>query len=196
MSRHIQPNPSFGIVKQRGAALFTALIILVVLTLVTLASLSTSMLELRMSTNEESRTVAFQSAQASIDNVINIDYIARQPATVDETKQFFKITGATGYSQCTPNWSNGGSCNTNAIVLTSPLDGTSSGSNQIKVTRLTDPVPTRNNKCASAATFRVDGVYDRSALGHGKSYLVQGYVACDYVNAPQQPMVPKQDDSN
>lgn len=195
MSTVFRMDSPLGSASQRGVALFTALIILVVLTLVTLASLSTSMLELRMSTNEESRSTAFQTAQAAIDNVIYIDYLARQPLTLDETKQYFKIAGPVGYSQCTPKWSGGG-CDTTNIVLTSPLDGTSSGLNQVKIKRLNDPVSTRNANCPSAATFQLESTYDRSALGFGKSGLVQGYVACDYLNPQQQPIMPKQAENN
>lgn len=180
---------------QRGAALFIALIMLVALTLVTLASLNTSLLQLRMSANEESRTFAFQSAQSAIDDVINIDYIARQPTTTDQTKQYFAITGSVGYTRCTPNWLGGGPCNTSTMTLTSPMDGTTSGPNQIKVTRLTDPTTTRSAKCPSAATFQIDGIYDRSTLGLGKSNLVQGYIACDYLGAPP-PNTPTTDTSN
>jgi FlaG/FlaF family flagellin (archaellin) len=194
MSRNRTGRSPNGNSDQRGASLFTALIILVALTLLTLASLSTSLLQLRMSSNEESKAAAFQSAQASIDNIINTDYIARQPLSLDYSKQYFKIAGAIGHAQCTPNWS-GGTCNTSIVTLTSPLDSASSGPNKAKIVRLTDPISTRNTKCPKAATFQIESVYDRSALGHGKSELIQGYIACDYLNAPLPPL-PSSPDQN
>ncbi|HET7797678.1 MAG TPA: PilX N-terminal domain-containing pilus assembly protein, partial [Nevskia sp.] len=55
--------------RQQGAALATALLILIVLTLLGLAAMRGSRLELRLSQNAESRVNALQSAQAIADGV-------------------------------------------------------------------------------------------------------------------------------
>ncbi|MGD9257566.1 MAG: PilX N-terminal domain-containing pilus assembly protein, partial [Gammaproteobacteria bacterium] len=52
---------------QRGAVLFTALMFLIVVTLVALASIRSGVLELRMSLNDELSVSAFQQAQALAD---------------------------------------------------------------------------------------------------------------------------------
>ena len=55
--------------QQRGAALATALLILIVLTLLGLAAMRGSRLELKLSQNAESRVNARQSAQAIADGI-------------------------------------------------------------------------------------------------------------------------------
>lgn len=59
--------------RQRGAALATALLILIVLTLLGLAAMRSSRLELKLSQNAESRVNARQSAQAIADGITQID---------------------------------------------------------------------------------------------------------------------------
>lgn len=51
---------------QRGAALIVALILLVVITLVGLAAISTTLLQNKMASNQYDRQVAFQSAEAAL----------------------------------------------------------------------------------------------------------------------------------
>ncbi|MGE5242353.1 MAG: PilX N-terminal domain-containing pilus assembly protein [Bacteroidota bacterium] len=166
--------------RQRGAALFVSLIILVLLTLVALASLATSLLQLRMSTNGELQATAQQNAVAALDDVIRIDYDARQTGNINLPNQFFNVTGTVPDVNCTVNWSGTGTCNRQTIALTAPLDGTSNGPNHVKVTRLTDSVPTRS-ACGNAALFEIESIYDKSALAQGKADLIEGYQACDYL---------------
>ena len=59
--------------RQRGAALATALLILIVLTLLGLAAMRSSRLELKLSQNAESRVNARQSAQAIADGITQVD---------------------------------------------------------------------------------------------------------------------------
>lgn len=59
--------------RQRGAALATALLILTVLTLLGLAAMRGSKMELRLSQNAESRVNALQSAQAIADGLTQND---------------------------------------------------------------------------------------------------------------------------
>ncbi|HEX7325121.1 MAG TPA: PilX N-terminal domain-containing pilus assembly protein [Rhodanobacteraceae bacterium] len=51
---------------QRGAALFVALILLIVITLVGLAAISTTLLQNRAAANQYDRSVAFQAAEAAL----------------------------------------------------------------------------------------------------------------------------------
>ncbi|MEZ5582045.1 MAG: PilX N-terminal domain-containing pilus assembly protein [Candidatus Competibacteraceae bacterium] len=55
--------------QQKGAVLVVALIILLLVTLIAVSGTNTGSLQLLMSTNEEQRTNAFQSAQAIVDEV-------------------------------------------------------------------------------------------------------------------------------
>ncbi len=59
--------------QQQGAALATALLILIVLTLLGLAAMRGSRLELKLSQNAESRVNARQSAQAIADGITQIE---------------------------------------------------------------------------------------------------------------------------
>jgi FlaG/FlaF family flagellin (archaellin) len=165
---------------QRGTTLVTALIILVVVTLITLATLNTSLLEMRMSANEEMRSTATEVAQSAIDNIIKIDYDARQPATLDQDKQYFKIAGAVGEVHCTPNTS----CANQTLTLYSPLDPGSNQSAKVRVTRWGEPVAQRGSACVKAAPFTIESELDQSLLGRGKAQLIQGYQACDYSTNP------------
>lgn len=169
---------------ERGAALFTALIILVAITVAALASLGTSLMELRMSANEEARMSAVQSAQAAIDNVVSA-----HDAAVDakqDAQMIFKITGTVGYTSCTANWATqtSTSCNTSTIALTAPLDSSATGPNWLRSERKSDAVNTVGGKCTTTALFEVTSVYDLSTLGRGRAEIVQGYDACIYTDPP------------
>jgi len=165
-------------VSQRGASLFTALIILVALTLVSLGSLGTSLLELRMSGNEEASMGAFQAAQAAID------------ATVASAETNIVVAGTVGNRSCY----NISGCEQTLASMPSPI-----GSNHtIQITRITDegcPPRTRDSAttCAKqhAATFTIDGMFDKTLYGQGKSDLVQGYIKLIPVTQEQTSGAPK-----
>lgn len=155
---------------QRGAALFTALIMLIALTLVALASLGTSLLELRMSGNEEMAMSALQSAQAGVDVVVN-DAIADEPKIViarggKGTTACFGVTGCT-YTIA-------------SNLVPAPVNSSYS---KITITQTDDrgPAP-RSRRFAtsarlfSAAYFEVESVFDKSALGQGKAGTVEGFL--------------------
>lgn len=59
--------------KQLGAALPIALMILLLVTIITVAGVNDTNLELQMSVNEEERTDAFQTAQAAVDQASEDD---------------------------------------------------------------------------------------------------------------------------
>jgi len=151
-------------ISQRGASLFTALIMLFALSVVSLASLTTSLMELRMSNNAEAGMSAFQLAQAGID-----------AALTDETNNFL-VVGAVGDTKCTPGYPT--ACNSNMATFPSPAN-----KSQVRITRVTDkgcPPRTRNSasSCAkqSAATFVAESSYDGTFAGQGKAELTLGYI--------------------
>lgn len=67
------PTLPQSLCKQRGAALLTGLIFLVVLTLLTLSAIKATSLEERMAGNARDQDVAFQAAEAAIrDAMVNV----------------------------------------------------------------------------------------------------------------------------
>ena len=80
---------------QRGAVLFTALMFLIVVTLVALASIRSGVLELRMSLNDELSVSAFQQAQALA------DWVAANPAATP-------VVGDEDFMRCTTSVSEAG----------------------------------------------------------------------------------------
>lgn len=178
---------------QQGATLLTALIMLIAVTLLSLASLGTSMMELRMSGNEESSMQAFQSAQAAVDALIDQD--EKSP---DTTIKNFAVVGSLGYTKCSPNTPVGtigypATCQDFNITL--PLvkidnelifdaGGNQDGrGNVLTIEMVSDcGCPPRSEKfgtsCSkqNAAVFRVDSVFNKAHLGQGKGGVSQGFL--------------------
>ncbi len=154
---------------QRGAALFTALILMIALSLVALASLSTGLLELRMSGNEEMAMSAFQSAQAGVDVIVN-DALSNQ--------QFSVASGGKGATNCY-NWPDACTSPISASSLPAPVN---TNDYQIKITQVIDrgdPPRMRSATSAklfSAAYFEVESRFDKSGAGQGKAVAAQGYL--------------------
>lgn len=148
---------------QRGSALFTALVMLIALTIISLASLGTSLLELRMSNNTEAGVSAFQAAQSAIDN------------TIYNSGANFIVTGSINHTNCTA----GRACDMNDITLPAPFSSATS----VEVRRTSDSgCPPRmsgyETSCAwsKAASFNINSQFDRSTLGQGQAELNQGYI--------------------
>ena len=57
--------------RERGAALITALVLLVILTMLGLSSMTTNTMEERMSSNAQEKNRAFQAAEAGIEIAMN-----------------------------------------------------------------------------------------------------------------------------
>lgn len=165
---------------------------LIAVTLLSLASLGTSMMELRMSGNEESSMQAFQSAQAAVDAVIDQD--EKTPATAPKN---FAVVGPLGYTKCSPNIPIGTpgyptGCQDTSIALPPVLvdgkpvfdtDPTKGRGNIVAIERISDSgCPPRSTKLAtscskqSAAVFRVDSVASKAHLGQGRGGVSQGYL--------------------
>ncbi|MBI3575496.1 MAG: hypothetical protein HY083_07585 [Gammaproteobacteria bacterium] len=136
--------------RQHGAALITALVLLVALTVLTLASLGTSLLQLRMSGNEESTMKARQATQAVIDNVI------------DNASTNFTVTGDIGYT-------------TTGVALTGTTFDSASSAKITRITKETS-VTGYDTSLYRGASFAVEAKYDKSSLGQGKAVTTQGYM--------------------
>ena len=159
--------------RQTGAALFTALMFLIVLTLISLAAMRTSTLELRMSGNQESKLAAFQSAQAIVDATMGL------PANV-------KVYGDVGRRMCTG--SDAGdtpddiACDEYGVALAEDVyaDELADGHVKVAVTRLSPlerPAPRVLGTSAavfSVAAFQVDAAYDATDVGQSQSRIVEG----------------------
>jgi len=148
---------------QRGASLLTSLIMLVALTLVSLGSLGTSLMELRMANNAESGMAAIQMAQAGID------------ATVATPSNYFIVDGVVGDTRCY----NVSGCTKSISTMPEPIASV----HQVRITRVTNetcPPRTRNSasSCSKmhATMFVSESSYDNSLAGQGQAHLVQGYI--------------------
>jgi hypothetical protein len=62
--------------RQRGAVLLIAMVFLLLTSIIAAASMDTSLLEQKMATSRELRELAFQTAEAAIEDVLNdLDYV-------------------------------------------------------------------------------------------------------------------------
>ena len=96
--------------RQHGAALITALVMLVILTMLGLSSMSTNTMEERMSANSQEINRAFQTAESGLDmayaNVdsFNINNTLANPNTYSTTVGSYnaKLSYSIGFRQQTP----------------------------------------------------------------------------------------------
>ena len=158
---------------QRGAALFTALMFLIVLTLISLAAMRSSTLEMRMASNDEARLTAFQRTQAIIDATI---------AVTDNVQ----VIGDVGRRICTgagpSDTPDDLACTEYAIELADTVydQDVNDGKIKIAVTRLSPaeaPAPRAIGTSAavySVANFKVDAYYDGTEDGLGRGRIVEG----------------------
>lgn len=64
--------------RQRGAVLLLAMVFLLITSIIAVASMETSVLERKMSTSRELRELAFQAAEAAVEDALNdINYIGQ-----------------------------------------------------------------------------------------------------------------------
>src|ERR1700720_4457676 len=97
--RRFPVNPDLS--RQRGAALFVSLIMLVLITLFVLAAINMSTVNLRITANSQVRSEAIAAAQQAIEQVASKNFTANpQPATVsvdlhnDQTKTDYTVAVA------------------------------------------------------------------------------------------------------
>jgi hypothetical protein len=159
--------------RQRGAALFTALIFLIIITLLSLQAMRSSTLELRMASNEEAKITAFQRVQAIID------------ATVIEPGNT-QVFGEVGRRVCSgadaDDTPDGIDCDAYDVLLADDLyaDDVADGRVRIAVTRLAPlerPAPRALGTSAAVfavAAFQVDAEFDGTDIGTGGGRIVEG----------------------
>jgi hypothetical protein len=151
----------------KGAALVTALVLMVSLTMFALASMRGSTTQLTLSGNDEARVEAYERAQSIVDAVVDDD-------------SYFVVAGQAGYSVCTSNISG---CDKSTISLSgSPFTSSETDGIQARVMRLVPenmPMPRIAESSGDkfdTALFSISGEFDESKLGRGKAKVVQGYL--------------------
>lgn len=154
---------------QRGAALVTALLILIVLTILSLSAARFTAFGKRMSVNQEHRAAAFQLAQSGVD------------ATIEDQEASLPITGKVGDVTCQVGVTAG--CTYSTIVLPAPL---LAAGISVKATRLgpdgLTKAPRLSEESAStysvkAAKFEVEARYNDVAGGRGLSTIREGILS-------------------
>lgn len=152
---------------QEGAALITALIFLVLITMLSLSSMRSSMLEMRQAQNDEIRIAAFEGAQAVIDAVLD------SPTNMP-------VVGGIGYTICSGNWQEKGCGQAIALpggLYQAEMEG---GSIAVRVERLGPefrPPPRGLGSSArmlTAAAFQIEATYDLVDQRRGHSEITQG----------------------
>lgn len=180
-SNRIDTVPS----RQSGVVLVVALVLLVAITLLSLAGMSTTTLELLMATNQQARTNAFQQAEAGID-------------AVSSDLDNFAVSGAVGSERCTPGFDDTNtdvSCGASDLNVPAAYDLTYS---QAAVGRLPPRlqaaprfIETSAEKL-KVATFEIDSRYDARDTRGGRAEHHQGIIVT--VLTPGQETVIQGDD--
>jgi PilX N-terminal len=151
---------------QTGATLATALIFLVVISLLSVTSIRSGTMGVRMSQNEEARFAAIQAAQALTEAIV------ASPASTP-------VIGGAGFSICTV-----GEPGCNLYTIVAPVgyvaDQVAAGNLSSRVERLTPPEkpPPRVLESSidkfSAGSFQVIATFDRTDEQLGRAQLVEG----------------------
>ena len=153
--------------KQEGAVLIVSLIILVVITVLGVAGVNSGVMEMRMSANEEVRTLALQTAQAAVDEV------------AEETSSFVVIGLPGDVVKCSANLS----CADTTLSLSGPA---STVHDEIQIKRIFpeygNPNATRRtgNEASiekfQSSYFQIEAEHDSTENAGGRAKLVQGYM--------------------
>lgn len=160
--------------RQNGVVLVVALVLLVAITLISLAGISTTTLELMMATTQQARTDAFQQAEAGIDAVSsNLDN--------------FPVTGAVGAERCTADFDDTSkyypaddvNCGTYDIAVPAEFELTYSRAAIERIPPRLQPAPRFVETSAEklkVATFKIDSRYDARDSRGGRSEHHQGLI--------------------
>ena len=161
---NIQSTATFR--RQSGVILVTSLVFLIAVTLLTIASMRSSIIGLHVAQNEESRIAAVQGAQALADAIVS------DPNTT-------LVIGDPGFTICTATQHN---CQRNDLTMTNPMMAqyAASGVVSARVERMFSalrPAPrgveSSMDKFAGAS-FEVRSTYDRVNEGLGQQTVVEG----------------------
>ena len=153
-------------VQQRGAILVITLVFLIAISMLTVSSMQSSNIGLRMALNEESRLTASQGAQALADAIVYL------PAATP-------VVGGAGFTICTAGEVN---CNRTDLPVTDPVLATEVANGHIsaRVQRegpLFRPPPRSIESSIdkfSSASFEVTTTYDRSDEALGMQQITEG----------------------
>lgn len=152
----MQPGPP-----PRGIALVTALIFLIVITLLGLSSMRLSSTELKMAQNDQARVSALETAQAAVDAVSN-DPTATPVSDFGSTMRCY-----------------GTGCADPTITLSGALFSQGVYASATRAVPFESPVVdslmTSSDKFSMAA-FTLQGSFDRSAEGMGAARIEQGHL--------------------
>ncbi len=152
-----------NIQNSKGAALITSLVMLMALTVVSIAAMSSTTAQLQMAGNDHDTADAYGRAQSVVDAVL-------------ELPTAFVVQGDAGYTVCN---SGVAGCDANSIIFS---DALLTGSNvQAKVELLSaNYVASRASGDSASKTtpvlFSVTGSYDDTGNDRGKAEAVQGLV--------------------
>lgn len=160
--------------RENGAALVTALIFLVIISMLSISSIRSGTLGVRMAQNEEARFSAIQTAQALTEAIV------ATPASVP-------VIGGAGFANCTAGET---SCDLYTVVppIGWVADEVAAGHLSARVQRLTPPdkPPPRVLESSidkfSAASFELISTYDRTDEGLGRAQLVEGLIILVPIN--------------
>lgn len=148
---------------QRGVALAVGLLLLLLLTVISVTSMRSSIFELQMARNEESRISAFERAQSIIDAIIS-DISNMIGSEIGDTNCTTNVAGCTSDSVSIAD-----------EIMVAPHDARTAAI--VTYTSCLDTVPRRLNVSEDefdSAQFSVESRYDATADRQGRSALVQG----------------------
>lgn len=176
--------------RQKGVVLVIALVLLVAITLLSLASMSTTTLELMMASNQQARTNAFQQAEAGIDAINgNLDN--------------FLVSGLVGEKRCTAGFHDSRYYDATGEVTCSSPDLTAPAAFDLSDSRAAvGRLPPRlqaaprfietSAEKLKVATFKTDSRYDARDTGGGRAEHNQGVIVT--VLTPSEETVVSGDD--
>ena len=154
--------------RQRGISLFVSMILLAAITILTLISARSTVLELTMADNEQQRITAFEKAQAAIDKLF------------EDRTSVINFNTVVGHTDCTSNISSG--CDAQNVTL--PADDGFDGNNKAWVSRVGEaelvcPPAFLQISCADskAAFFEFRSQYDARANRAGNVAIIQGVLS-------------------
>lgn len=163
--------------QQRGAALFIALVFLVILTLISITAIRSSTMELRMASNEQESRIGLDSTQSASDLVVNTANV------------LVTVAGATtcvGFGYARNKTIDNQDCTNTLQMNVGPGVG---ADNFTQLTQLQDGacpsfiatgVRASGGSGQSCTYFTLNNVYDATAKRGGRTTTVEGMVMETY----------------
>lgn len=147
--------------QQRGVALFMALIMLVIITLLSISTMRSSIMELRIAGNYQQQATAVESAQSAIDASFDLDNF---PVIGEGYTICYNVTGCDQTITTMPDTASYKAA-TNQLTITQTNEGT---------------VSCRACESSSAlfdgASFTISSTYNNTANNGGRAEINAGYV--------------------